>query len=143
VKKKIKFLVLLTLLGLVLVLAFLLPKKSQPEVVPEISPQPLAEEIGKVSLVLDFGEGEVASFSGISAKTAFEALESVSQSEDWLLETKQYDFGILVESINGKKNTEEKAWLFYVNGKMADKAADKFEVSDGDMIKWRYEEPQF
>jgi len=133
----------LTLLGLVLVLAFLLPKKSQPEVVPEISPQPLAEEIGKVNLVLNFGKGEVASFSGIFAKTAFEALESVSQSEDWPLETKQYDFGVLVESIDGKKNTEEKTWLYYVNGKMADKAAEKFEVFDGDMIKWSYEEPQF
>lgn len=142
-KKLIKF---LTALILTIILVGCLPKKDlgrQPQVLDKAISTSEIDKLSQVNVVLDSDDGQVATFSGISAKTAFEALEKAAQFQNIDIKTKQYDFGIFVEAINDKENTSEKSWLYYVNGKIADKAADKYEIQDGDIIEWRYEKPQF
>ncbi|OGZ27171.1 MAG: hypothetical protein A2365_00685 [Candidatus Nealsonbacteria bacterium RIFOXYB1_FULL_40_15] len=55
-------------------------------------------------------------------------------------ETKDFSFGVLVESIKGKKNGEEgRYWSYYVNGEMPMVSADKYIVNKGDKVEFRYE----
>jgi hypothetical protein len=75
----------------------------------------------------------------VAATTAFEVLEKISQEQGWEIKTKDYDFGKLVEAIDGVANTKAKVWIFYVNGEAGDKASDKFELKAGDKIEWQYE----
>ena len=49
----------------------------------------------------------------------------------------------MVETIGDKTNSTDSAWIFYVNGKSADKGADQFEVFDGDIIEWKYIKPSY
>lgn len=52
--------------------------------------------------------------------------------------TKTYDFGLMVESINGIKNGAENFWSYSINGKMGSIAADKFILKDGDKVEWKF-----
>lgn len=79
----------------------------------------------------------------IVASTVFEALEKGSEMHAIFLKTKQFDFGIFVESIGDKKSTKEFAWLYFVNGKAGTVAADKYELHDGDHVEWKYIKPTF
>lgn len=54
--------------------------------------------------------------------------------------TKDYDFGTLVESIDGVKNgTDNKYWILYVNGKQATVGAGAYTIQKYDNIEWRFE----
>lgn len=97
----------------------------------------------KSTLVLDFGDGKVATYSNVLAKNAYEALVIATAENDISLNSKEYDFGILVESIGDKKNTKDLAWIYYVNGKSAEVGADKYELKDGDVVEWKYIKPNF
>lgn len=95
-----------------------------------------------VTLILDFGDS-IATHSAVKAKNAYEALQVVAKDENLTIKTKQYDFGILIESINAYSNSAEKSWIYYVNTKMGDKAADKYRLNNSDQVVWRYEKPSF
>jgi KaiC/GvpD/RAD55 family RecA-like ATPase len=97
----------------------------------------------KTTLVLEFSEDEIDTYSLLQAEpaTAFTLLEKIAQEEGIELVTKKYDFGILVESIGGEENTKERAWIYFVNGKAGEVASDQYELSDGDVVEWRYVEP--
>lgn len=84
---------------------------------------------------------EIATVSGIYAQTAYDALLKAGEDNGWEIETKQYDFGVFIESINGKKNTEDRAWIYYVNGTAGSVASDKQELSDGDIVEWSFIKP--
>ncbi len=45
--------------------------------------------------------------------------------------------GIFVKSINGAANTKTAYWLYFVNTKPAQEAADRFLPHPGDTIEWR------
>jgi hypothetical protein len=54
--------------------------------------------------------------------------------------TKDYEFGTLVESIDGVKNgTDNKYWILYVNGKQATVGAGAYTIQKNDTIEWRHE----
>lgn len=76
-------------------------------------------------------------------KTAFEALQKIAKNNNWPIITKQYDFGIFIEGINGQLNNKEKAWIFFVNQEAGKIAADKQAVKPGDVVEWKYEKPIF
>ena len=73
-----------------------------------------------------------------SAKTAFEALVNVAQQNNISIKTKDYDFGKMVESIKDTVNTKESFWMYQVNGKPGDKAADQYQIKPGDEVVWEY-----
>jgi len=47
--------------------------------------------------------------------------------------------GAFVESINGRKNSNDLYWILYVNGESAGTGASQTIVKAGDNIEWRYE----
>lgn len=55
------------------------------------------------------------------------------------VETKEYSFGVMIESINGQRNGEgKKYWTYYVNGEMPMISADKQEVKSGDKVEFKF-----
>lgn len=79
------------------------------------------------------------SFEAAEDTTVYAALEKLAGEKGWEIVTKDYDFGKLVEAIGGTANSQDKAWIFYVNGQAGDKASDKFTLAAGDKVEWKYE----
>lgn len=66
------------------------------------------------------------------------ALELIKRTHP--TETKDYDFGTLVEAIDGVKNGNgNKYWILYVNGKQATVGAGAYKIQKNDAIEWRFE----
>ena len=95
-----------------------------------------------VTLVLDDGS-KISTYSGVMANNAYDALRIVVEQNKLNIVTKQYDFGIFVQQIGDKESLRDKAWIYYVNGKSADVAADKYELKNDDIVEWRYTKPAF
>jgi hypothetical protein len=108
-------------------------------------PTTAAEEthlsLPEIELILDSGDNKIKKEAVLPAKTPLDILENVTTSNSIELKTKQYDFGILVESIGGIANTKEKAWIYFVNGKAGEVASDKYNLKEGDVVEWKYIKP--
>ena len=124
------------ILGLVLILGACQAKPNQ--TVKEAD----APENGVVTLVVDTGE-KVATYSGQvnNSTSVLEFLSSIAEANAVDLETKVYDFGIMVESIGGKKNTAERAWIYFVNGQAGEVGAGEKQLIKGDVVEWKYITP--
>ena len=101
---------------------------------------PLQNPFSRVQVVLNSGES-IATYDGVLATTAFDALTAVAKDHNIPIETKQYDFGIFVEKIGNLAKTKDKAWIYYVSGVSGEVAADKKSVTDGDVVEWQYTKP--
>ncbi|MFZ5376199.1 MAG: DUF4430 domain-containing protein [Patescibacteria group bacterium] len=66
-------------------------------------------------------------------QTAYELLSSSTK-----VESKKYDFGVFIESINGLKGDDKNFWAFKVNGEMAQQAVDKTVLKTGDVVSFEY-----
>src|SRR3989344_9676559 len=93
---------------LVIILAFAVWLKSsfalkprQTNTVSPTSSQTQKQNVAKVRLVYSENDKKEFNYNFTDKKTAFDALKEVSDREEIALETKQYDFGIFVKSING------------------------------------------
>ena len=57
-----------------------------------------------------------------------------------VVETKDSQYGLYVDSINGKKNGDGgKYWVFYVDGKLASIGAGEYITKGGENIEWKFE----
>ena len=79
----------------------------------------------------------------LEAETALELLTKGAKTKEIEVVVKKYDFGSLVESIGGKANSAEKAWIYFLNGESATQGADQYKLVDGDVIEWKYIKPIF
>lgn len=70
--------------------------------------------------------------------TALDALQQAATDNNFVVITKRYDFGDLVDSIDGVASAGAKFWLFKVNGEAATVGAGAFVVHDGDTIEFVY-----
>lgn len=105
---------------------------------PNPSVMPVAR--ARAIIMLDFGEGETASYSATltDGKTVYDLLVQASEVLNYPLDTQQFDFGVLVKRIGSRQSTSNQAWLYFVNGSAGQVAADQAEVKPGDVIEWRY-----
>jgi hypothetical protein len=76
-------------------------------------------------------------YSGVDGKTVFELLKS---SHD--VEYTKSDLGVFIISIDNLKTTDGNYWIYYVNDRMGEVAADKFLTENGQKIIWKYEKLQ-
>jgi len=135
------FLFFLAAAGVIILSQLTVPKSTTP------TPQNTAiisqTEVKNAHLVIEYDNDNFASYNtDVDEKTtAFSLLEKVSQKENIPLQTKKYDFGVFVESINGKVSTGEMAWIYFVNGESGQIAADLQKVNPGDTVKWKYVAP--
>jgi hypothetical protein len=95
----------------------------------------------KIYLEIDFGDS-IASFSGTlhQGDTVLEILNRLA-SDEHEVTVKEYDFGSLVMSIDGRENTKDKSWIYFVNGNSGEVGADTKIVEKGDLVKWGYITP--
>lgn len=57
------------------------------------------------------------------------------------LDVKKYDFGTLVNSIDGVSGgADGKYWIYYINGKSGTVASDAAPILAGDTLSWRLED---
>jgi len=104
----------------------------------------LEEDRQEVGLVIDFGEQKIEeSMALVEGEKAFSILQKVVDMKGLRMETKQYDFGIFVQSIDGYESGSEKAWIYFVNDESGNVSADQYELKNGDKVEWKYVEPNF
>lgn len=93
------------------------------------------------SITVDFGDGRKFTLAD-TAETAFHALELLANREGFTLATKEYKYGLIVESIGRVRNTADKFWIYAVNGQPAKIAADRYILAPGDSVEWNYVKSQ-
>lgn len=80
-----------------------------------------------------------SSFDYRQGMTVFDLLKEATAKFKLVLKIKQYETGILVESIGGVKNGQDKKyWLYYVNGKMPMVSVDKNKLNPGDKVEFKF-----
>lgn len=115
----------------------------------QIGSQSTLEEVvsGRVLYIIDKGEGALSQYQIVIAddSTVFSLLEELAERENFEIETTLYpEMGVFVESINGLKGGKDnKWWLYWVNDKLGEVAADKKEVKEGDKVEWKFVVPAF
>ena len=95
----------------------------------------------KVNLLIDFGGGKTTSYENVEVNendTVYSLLVKKTKETNYEVTTKTYDFGLMVESINGVSASSSNYWSYSVNGQMGNVAADKFILNDGDKVEWKY-----
>ncbi len=114
----------------------------------EESPQPNASEavkkIVKGSIIFESsGINDIKNYSVEFNEntTVFDVLKLTASDNAIEIKTKQYDFGVFIESVGGLLNTKDKAWIYFVNGKSGNIAADKYILKNGDIVEWKYITP--
>jgi hypothetical protein len=107
---------------------------------PESSLKEISGE--QITYIINKGEEDISEYqiTEISEdSTVFSLLEELAQKENFEIETTQYDFGVFIESIAGLKNGQDnKYWLYWVNDKLGEFAANKREIKEGDKIEWKF-----
>ncbi len=102
--------------------------------------QPINE---KVSLMLDFGNGTIKTFTDLDFtenQSAFDLLKQITEKNNIGLLYKDYggDLGIFIESIGQVKNNNNSWWQYWVNNKYAEKGAGNYLVQPGDVIEFKF-----
>ncbi|MFH0987688.1 MAG: DUF4430 domain-containing protein, partial [Patescibacteria group bacterium] len=61
------------------------------------------------------------------------------------LEKKEYQgMGVFLESVDGVKNgTDNKYWMYWLNGELSMNSADKQNVKGRDMVEWKFAPSEF
>jgi len=100
-------------------------------------------EASQATVVIDFGDGKIETGKVVIGEptTAYSALTKLVDENDIEIETKQYDFGVFVQSIDSYESSSEKAWIYYVNGESGTIAADQKEIVGTDTVEWKYVTP--
>ena len=68
-----------------------------------------------------------------------DVLDLLRKKVDNNLEVKTYSFGAMVEAINGLKGgSDNKYWLYFIDGKAATVSADTYHCQDNESIEWKF-----
>lgn len=93
---------------------------------------------GRVTIAVEI---HTETYDARPGDTALDALSYLdSRNPDLSLRTKDYvGLGTLVTAMYGKENgSENKYWQYRVNGADPGVGADSYELSDGDVVEWRF-----
>ena len=90
-----------------------------------------------VDLMLDYGNGDVQSFSDQVLQSDDTVLDLLEQSGVSLEKRSFPGMGMFIEAINGVHNSNNYYWQFWVNGEYAKVAAEKYVLEDGDKVLWK------
>jgi len=138
-KKIIKISLVIVVLGIIGAGAVIALNNRTSRLIPPAEETNVKEQ---AVLAVDDGKGSPKTFDVefTQGDSAFNVLEDAFKKLNIALETKNYDIGVLIESIGGTKNGENgKYWMYYINGKLADIAADKYKINSGDKIEFKFE----
>lgn len=102
--------------------------------------------VEKTTLTINRGEGTTLNFNIEPREnmTVLDVLNEVNAQYNIGLETKKYDFGVLVNSLADRKSGDGgKYWIYLVNGQMPANAVDQQAIRAGDKIEFQFEKSTF
>ena len=107
-----------------------------------VTPQGSPAE-GTVNLMLDYGDGEVASYNNIPAaanENVFQITEKTTKGNNLAFESQTYEgLGALITKIGEKKNGEgDRYWQYWVNQQKPEVGAGAYVPRSGDFIEWKF-----
>ncbi len=73
---------------------------------------------------------------GIDVAKGTNAFEAMKMLADVNYSTSA--FGVFVTSVNGIANTADSYWLFWIDGKFAEKAIDAYAIEKDTVVIWRF-----
>lgn len=104
----------------------------------------VAVEQATIKIVRNEGSSISLDFEVTDGITAYQALNTITKQYGMELQTKEFDFGILVEGIGDLiGGQDDKYWSFYVNGEFALNSADNQLVNAGDVIEFIFQTNPF
>jgi hypothetical protein len=102
------------------------------------APEPTVQNVLRVTQVIELA-GTAATTEQIETTQGKTALDILDQTHE--IETKEYSFGKLVESVDNVRNgTDNKYWTYFVNDQEASVGAAEYQVKNKDQIKWKFSE---
>lgn len=127
------------LLALVLVVGFGLGAAVNiPSLPPTASPEP-----GTISLMLDYGDGDVATYDNVSVsanENLFQVMETTAKENNLTFESKEYEgLGALITKIGEKENgADNRYWQYWINHKKPEVGASAYILQPGDFVEWKF-----
>lgn len=104
---------------------------------PPVSGEAEQLNIGRATLKVN---GEAYSIDATPRGTVINAMNQLVASGELSYTSKNFPgLGVFVDSINGKKSGGGMQWILYVNGTLATQGAGTLEITEGDVIEWKYE----
>ncbi len=89
------------------------------------------------TVTIDFGNGR--KIAGETAtQSAYQALLQVAKANNLTVESKQYKYGIMVTKVGDFLGSADAGWMYSVNGKPGQIAADRYVIYPGDKVDWEY-----
>lgn len=77
----------------------------------------------------------------VANENAYQFLLRIAAANHFLVQAKDYGWGIYVEGIgNLWQDGRDNFWFFYINGKLSEVGAAGYIVAPNDLIEWRYHE---
>ncbi|MBI3380186.1 DUF4430 domain-containing protein [Candidatus Gottesmanbacteria bacterium] len=95
------------------------------------------EVISSETLSIDFGNGQKVTGQAIT-QNAYQSLVKVAKDNNMKVEVKQYKYGVMVTKVGDVANSPNSAWMYAVNGKPGQIAADRYIVHPGDKVEWKF-----
>ena len=81
-------------------------------------------------------DANLVSYNCEGGKTAFDGLVKETKEN---VETKDSSFGKMVNAINGiKGGTDNKYWIYFVDGKSATISADNYKCQGTEKVEWKF-----
>ena len=121
----------------------LLPQASPDGQIREVSTQ-----VQSVSLMIDYGGGNIVSFSDIvieGEESLFDVIQSTVEENNIPLGFKDFggELGVFIESINGVPGeSSNRWWQYWVNNKYGEIGVSSYTVKSGDVIELKFVEGQ-
>lgn len=103
-----------------------------PEVTPSIAPA------AQLEFEVTGGNDQQKSYEFIATNFGQNALELIENQAK--LELKKYDFGVMIEGVNGLMADNKNYWAIYLNGEYAKTGIAQIELQKNDKIELKYEE---
>jgi hypothetical protein len=106
------------------------------------TPDETQQTKNEVTLVIDDGTNNLQTFTQnyTEKMTAYDLLKKVTDTKSIALSVSSSSFGVMINKIGEKKGgEEEKYWMYYVNSKAPQVAADKYELKAGDKVEFKFE----
>ncbi len=94
--------------------------------------------------IINKGKGDIDEYKVkiLSGSTVISLLEDLAKREKFKIKIAGRSPRIIVETIAGFKNGENKKyWQYWVNDKLGRTAADRKKIKKGNKIEWKFEVP--
>ncbi len=89
-----------------------------------------------VTVSVDYGGGRMKT-NEVSVREGESVLSALRKSHD--VDGKEYEgMGFFITAIDDVKQDDSHSWIFFIDGKPAEKAASAIKVSDGMKVEFRY-----